>query len=90
MSEQQQQGKFDTNFTNLVINTCGPNTSPRMKTVFAAMVKHLHNFAREIELTPEEWMAGVDFLNQTGKVWTESGGKRNEMHRLSDIVGLES
>ena len=61
-----------------------------MKTVFSAMMRHLHDFAREIDLTPEEWLAGVKFLNETGKVWAESDGKRNEMHRLSDITGLES
>lgn len=61
-----------------------------MKQIFAAAMKHLHNFAREIDLTPEEWLAGVQFMNDTGRIYAESGGKRNEMHRLSDIVGLES
>ncbi|KAK3710623.1 hypothetical protein LTR37_010251 [Vermiconidia calcicola] len=84
------QHKYDPNFTQHVIDTCGPNTSPRMKQVFSAMMRHLHDFAREIDLTPEEWLAGVKFLNETGKVWAESDGKRNEMHRLSDITGLES
>lgn len=32
----------------------------------------------------------MQFLNETGKIWAESNGKRNEMHRMSDIVGLES
>jgi catechol 1,2-dioxygenase len=82
--------KYDPNFTQHVIDTCGPNTSPRMKKVFSSMMHHLHDFAREIDLTPEEWLAGVKFLNETGKIWAESDGKRNEMHRLSDITGLES
>jgi len=84
------QSKYDPNFTQLVIDTCGPKTSPRMKQVFSAMMRHLHDFAREIDLTPEEWLAGVKFLNETGKIWADSDGKRNEMHRLSDITGLES
>nr|POE56715.1 catechol 1,2-dioxygenase [Quercus suber] len=82
--------KYDPNFTQHVIDTCGPNTSPRMKQIFSAAMRHLHDFAREIDLTPEEWLAGVKFFNETGKLWAESDGKRNEMHRLSDIVGLES
>ena len=92
IGEQKTNGTkaFDPNFTQLVIDTCGPKTSPRMKTVFSAMMRHLHVFAREIELTPEVWLAGVKFLNETGKIWAESDGKRNEMHRLSDITGLES
>ncbi|WPG97465.1 protocatechuate 3,4-dioxygenase beta subunit [Acrodontium crateriforme] len=86
----QEETKYDPTFTQHVIETCGPNTSPRMKQIFAAAMKHLHGFAREIDLTPEEWLAGVQFFNETGKIWAESNGKRNEMHRLSDIVGLES
>ena len=82
--------QYDPNFTQHVIDTCGPKTSPRMKVIFSALAKHIHDFAREVDLTPEEWLAGVKFLNETGKIWAESDGKRNEMHRLSDIVGLES
>jgi len=82
--------KYDPNFTQHVIDTCGPKTSARTKQVFSAMIRHLHDFAREVDLTPEEWLAGVKFLNETGKIWAESDGKRNEMHRLSDITGLES
>jgi len=84
------QDMYDPNFTKLVIDTCGPKTSPRMKEIFASAMTHLHDFAREIHLTPEEWLAGVRFMNETGKLWAESNGKRNEMHRLSDITGLES
>lgn len=81
---------YDPNFTRHVIETCGPKTSPRMLQIFSSLTKHIHDFAREVDLTPEEWLAGVKFLNETGKIWAESDGKRNEMHRLSDIIGLES
>ena len=84
------QHKYDPNFTKLVIDTCGPKTSPRMLEIFSSAMKHLHDFAREVDLTPEEWLAGVKFFNETGKLWAESNGTRNEMHRLSDITGLES
>lgn len=90
MGSKQETKQYDPNFTQHVIDTCGEKTSPRMRQVFGAMMRHLHDFAREIDLTPEEWLAGVQFLNETGKVWAESDGKRNEMHRLSDITGLES
>lgn len=82
--------QYDPNFTDKVIGTCGPKTSPRMMQIFSGLVRHIHDFSREVDLTPEEWLAGVKFLNETGKIWAESAGKRNEMHRLSDIVGLES
>jgi len=82
--------KYDQNFTQNVIDTCGPNTSPRFKQIFSSAVRHLHDFTREVDLTPEEWLEGVKFFNEVGKMWAESNGKRNEMHRMSDLVGLES
>lgn len=82
--------KYDKNFTQNVIDTCGSNTSPRFKQIFASAVRHLHDFTREVELTPEEWLEGVKFFNEVGKTWAESNGKRNEMHRMCDLVGLES
>lgn len=88
---QQGSGReYDTTFTQKVIETCGPKTSPRMLQIFSGLVRHIHDFSREVDLTPEEWLAGVKFLNETGRIFSESGGKRNEMHRLSDILGLES
>ncbi|EKG12379.1 Intradiol ring-cleavage dioxygenase [Macrophomina phaseolina MS6] len=82
--------KFDPKFTENVINAIGPACPPRARFVLSAMLKHIHDFAREVELTTEEWMAGVEFMNQCGKLWTESNGKRNETHRITDIIGLES
>lgn len=79
--------QFDPNFTQHVIDTMGPNVTPRNREVFAALFKHIHDFTREVELTTEEWMAGVHFLNSVGQISTPI---RNEMHRMSDIVGLES
>lgn len=79
--------KYDPTFTQKVIDTMGPNVTPRNRQIFTALFRHLHDFTREIELTPEEWMAGVRLLNATGQI---SNATRNEMHRLSDITGLES
>jgi catechol 1,2-dioxygenase len=82
-----QQTKFDPDFTRSVIETMGPAVSERNRLVFTSLFKHLHDFAREVELTTEEWMAGVHFMNTVGQISTPV---RNEMHRLSDVVGLES
>ena len=57
--------RFDPNFTQHVINCTGPKTSPRMRKVMASLIQHIHDFARENEVTMEEWMAGVDFVRFT-------------------------
>ncbi|KAK3503699.1 Intradiol ring-cleavage dioxygenase [Neurospora crassa] len=82
--------RFDPNFTQNVIDGMGPNTTPRNRQVLGALIRHIHDFAREVELTMDEWMAGVKFINEVGRVYSESGQTRNEAHRLSDILGLET
>ncbi len=73
------------NITDAVIDRLADTPSPRMKKVLAGLVQHLHDFAREVELTDEEWMQGITFLTQTGQNCSET---RQEFILLSDILGL--
>ena len=57
----------------------------RFKQVMASLVKHLHAFAKDIELTPQEWMTAIQFLTATGQKCDE---KRQEFILLSDTLGL--
>ncbi len=79
--------RFDPTFTQHVIEAIGPKTSPRMRQVMSSLIRHVHDFARENELTVEEWMAGVEMLNWAGKMSDE---KRNEGQLMCDVIGLES
>ena len=38
-----------------VIESFGPDTDPRLREILTALVRHLHAFAREVELTIPEW-----------------------------------
>jgi hypothetical protein len=84
-----ETAKFDPAFTPSVINATGPKASPRAREVFTALFKHVHEFAREVELTIEEWQLGMQFLDEVGYMYFTSDKKRHEMHRISDIIGLE-
>lgn len=79
--------RFDPKFTDHVIATMGENVTPRNRQIFASLLRHLHDFAREVELSNDEWMAGVHFVNAVGQMSTAT---RNEAHRVSDVLGLES
>lgn len=63
----------------------GPETTPRMAQVMAALVSHLHAFAKEVHLTQAEWEAGIAFLTKTGQMCS---GERQEFILLSDVLGL--
>jgi catechol 1,2-dioxygenase len=51
----------------------------------ASLVKHLHAFAKEVELTQDEWDYGIDFLNRTGQICS---AERQEFILLSDTLGF--
>ncbi|KAK4692705.1 catechol 1,2-dioxygenase, partial [Lecanoromycetidae sp. Uapishka_2] len=79
--------EYDPNFTQHVIDAMGPGTSPRMRKVMASLITHVHDFARENKVTVEEWMAGVNFLNEAGRMSTDV---RNEGQLVTGVIGLES
>jgi hypothetical protein len=79
--------RFDPNFSQHVIDAIGPKATPRAREVMSALIRHVHDFAREVELTFDEWMMGVNFINAVGQI---SDKKRNEGQRISDVIGLES
>src|ERR1044071_5798194 len=57
----------------------------RLKDVLGALVRHLHNFVREVKLTEAEWKLGIDFLTETGQM---CDAKRQEFILLSDTLGV--
>lgn len=71
--------------TSDVIKAFNLSPDPRLNQVMGSLVKHLHAFAREVDLTPEEWLAGLQFLTKTGQISTEH---RPEFILLSDVLGL--
>jgi catechol 1,2-dioxygenase len=79
--------RFDPNFTQNVIDAMGPKTSPRMRQVMTSLIRHVHDFARENELTVDEWMKGVQLINWAGQM---SNARRNEGQLVCDVIGLES
>jgi protocatechuate 3,4-dioxygenase beta subunit len=63
----------------------GKDINPRLATVMASLVRHLHSFAKEVELTQDEWDLGIDFLTKTGQICSE---ERQEFILLSDTLGF--
>ncbi|KIH94340.1 catechol 1,2-dioxygenase [Sporothrix brasiliensis 5110] len=74
-------------FTASVIKSMGDKTSPRMRKVMSSFIQHIHDFAREVNLTVDEWMLGVEMINAGGKMSNET---RNEGQLMCDVIGLES
>ena len=81
------ESRFDPTFTQHVIDAMGAKTTPRMRQVMGSLIRHIHDFARETELTMDEWLAGLEIINWAGKM---SDHKRNESQLMCDVIGLES
>jgi protocatechuate 3,4-dioxygenase beta subunit len=57
----------------------------RLKQVMTSLVRHVHDFVKDVELTEEEWGFAVDFLTRTGHM---SDDVRQEFILLSDVLGV--
>lgn len=73
------------NITDLAVQRWATAHDPRTAEVMTALVRHLHDFAREVRLTEAEWMAAVQWLTRTGQISDE---KREEFILASDVLGL--
>src|SRR5262245_17362221 len=73
--------------TEAVLEQMATTSDPRLKEIMAAAVHHLHAFAREVNLTPAEWLKGIEFMTAVGKRCTP---ERQEYILLSDTLGLSA
>ena len=71
--------------TQAVLARLETTPDPRLKEILTSLVRHLHDFAREVKLTEAEWMQGIQFLTATGQM---CDAKRQEFILLSDTLGL--
>jgi catechol 1,2-dioxygenase len=71
--------------TQNVLDSIANTPDARLKKVMTALIQHLHAFIREVDLTEEEWMTGIQFLTSTGKICDD---KRQEFILLSDTLGV--
>jgi hydroxyquinol 1,2-dioxygenase len=75
----------ENNITAAVIDRFKNTPDPRLKQIVTSLVKHLHDFVRDVELTEDEWGKAIAFLTRTGQICTD---KRQEFILLSDTLGV--
>ena len=61
--------------------------SARLRAVVEAFVRHMHAFAREVNLTEAEYDLGIDFLNRIGQATHDS---HNEGILFADAIGFST
>lgn len=79
-------GLFDKDRSAEVVNErMGEDVDPRLREVMGAMVRHLHAAVKEVQITPAEWLKGIEFLTDVGQTCSDW---RQEFILLSDVLGV--
>ncbi len=75
----------ESNITAAVLERVRQAKTPRAQAISEALVRHLHDFVREIEPTQQEWGSAIEFLTRVGRMCSDT---RQEFILLSDTLGV--
>jgi hydroxyquinol 1,2-dioxygenase len=75
----------DKSITEAVIARMATSEDPRFRHVMSSLIRHLHDFVRDVQLTEKEWITAIQFLTDVGQTCTD---KRQEFILLSDTLGI--
>jgi len=73
--------------TEQVVASFAATPDPRSKHLLTGLVRHLHRFVVEHDVTETEWRQAIDFLTSTGQKCDDT---RQEFILLSDTLGVSS
>jgi hydroxyquinol 1,2-dioxygenase len=75
----------ETTITEAVLERVRNAPNLRQRIISEAMVRHLHDFVREVEPSQQEWAEAIGFLTRVGQKCTDT---RQEFILLSDTLGV--
>ncbi|HTT47378.1 MAG TPA: dioxygenase [Pseudolabrys sp.] len=79
--------KTQEDVTPVVLDAFKKAPDPRVREILAALVKHLHAFARDVHLTEEEFEKAVQYVVALGKKTTDT---HNEAVLMSGSLGFST
>ena len=79
--------KTQADVTTAVLADIARADNPRFREVMTSLVRHLHDFAREVKLTEAEFQLACAYVNALGKKTTDS---HNEAVLMAGSLGLSS
>ncbi|MEQ9642261.1 MAG: dioxygenase [Alphaproteobacteria bacterium] len=75
------------NITDVVLKAYSGTENKRVRELVGSLIKHMHDYVREVDLTPQEWEETMNFLLRAAKA---SSDERNEFILLSDLLGVSA
>lgn len=71
--------------TNETLRRFEGTPDPRLREIMLSLVRHLHGFIKDVQLTESEWLDAIQFLTATGHMCNDM---RQEFILLSDTMGV--
>ncbi len=79
--------KDELQLTEAVLAETGRADDPRFREIVQALIRHLHDFAREVRLTEAEFDASINIVARLGQLTTPS---HNEVRLMAGSLGLST
>src|ERR1700690_1152655 len=83
--EEQVPNELETSLTDAAIARLGNDSDPRFRRIMQSLIRHVHDFVCDVELTEDEWFEAIKFLTATGQ---KCDDKRQELILLSAVLGV--
>jgi catechol 1,2-dioxygenase len=80
-----QRNKTEDDITAEVLERFSQTPGPRLRQIMLGLVRHLHDFVKEVELTEAEWFQAIELLTEAGRMCSD---KRQEFILFSDTLGV--
>jgi hydroxyquinol 1,2-dioxygenase len=83
--EKLRRNTTEDDITASVLARFAATADPRLRQIMLALIKHLHAFVKDVELTEAEWFQAIELLTEAGKMCSD---KRQEFILFSDSLGV--
>src|SRR5246500_836691 len=80
-----QHNKSEDDITAEALQRFAQTPDPRLRQIMLGLIKHLHAFVKEVELTEAEWFQAIEILTEAGRMCSD---KRQEFILFSDTLGV--
>ncbi|MGA8550073.1 MAG: intradiol ring-cleavage dioxygenase [Stellaceae bacterium] len=79
------RNKTEDDITAEVVQRFAQTPHPRLREIMLSLIRHLHEFVKEVNLTEAEWFQAIEILTEAGHM---NSDKRQEFILFSDTLGV--
>src|SRR5438132_3543024 len=80
-----QRNTTEDDITAEALDRFAGTPDPRLRRIMFGLVKQLHAFVKEVEVTEAEWFQAIEILTEAGRMCSD---KRQEFILFSDTLGV--